>query len=111
MLKVSMASALFVLGMTPAWRWPVSEFGKFRVAEALLTELGCVQVKFVMDKSYIPRFNAAFDHYLMHTGGRGVLDALAKEPLSLTDKQLQASRQTLSKFGNTSAASTWYAAA
>ena len=69
-----------------------------------------VQVKFVLDRTYIPRFNAAFEHYLMHTGGRGVLDALGKEPLNLTDKQLEASRQTLSKFGNTSAASTWYAA-
>ena len=68
------------------------------------------QVKFVLDRSYIPRFNAVFEHYLMHTGGRGVLDALGKEPLNLTDKQLEASRQTLSKFGNTSAASTWYAA-
>ena len=46
----------------------------------------------------------------MHTGGRGVLDALTKEPLSLSEKQLAASRATLHKFGNTSAASTWCAA-
>ena len=66
-----------------------------------------MQVKYLMDRTYVPQFNAAFDHYLMHTGGRGVLDALTKEPLNLSEKQLSASRQTLSKFGNTSAASTW----
>ena len=70
----------------------------------------CMQAKYLRDNTYIPRFNACFEHYLMHTGGRGVLDALTHEPLLLSEKQLSGSRQTLRKFGNTSAASTWCAA-
>ena len=72
---------------------------------ALITAI--LQAKFLKDRSYVPRFNACFEHYLMHTGGRGVLDSLAKEPLALSEKQLSASRQTLARYGNTSAASTW----
>ena len=58
-------------------------------------------------KDYRPDFGYLFDHFLLHTGGRGVLDGLEKN-LRLSEHQMKPARETLSKFGNTSAASTWY---
>eukprot|EP00884_Botryococcus_braunii_P009566 jgi/Botrbrau1/18610/Bobra.0367s0050.1 len=65
------------------------------------------QIKFLMDRKYVPSFKVAFDHFLVHPGGRGVLDSLQKE-LRLTDADVEPARQTLYRFGNVSAASTWY---
>ena len=67
-----------------------------------------VQVKVVLTKGYTPKFNAAFEHFLLHTGGRAVIDEM-EEKLSLTAAQCQPSKDALYRFGNTSAASTWYA--
>ena len=53
---------------------------------------------------------AAFQHYLLHTGGRGVLDVFESK-LGLTPEQVAPSRAALHRFGNTSAASTWRAPA
>eukprot|EP00884_Botryococcus_braunii_P006528 jgi/Botrbrau1/15877/Bobra.40_1s0061.1 len=64
-------------------------------------------MKCYMDKNFTPDFKTAFDHYLLHTGGRAVIDEL-EEKLMLTPKQVQPSKDTLYRFGNTSAASTWY---
>ena len=59
------------------------------------------------DPAYVPSFSTAFEHFLIHTGGRGVLDDLEKT-LRLSEKHMVPSRATLHRFGNTSAASTWY---
>ena len=67
------------------------------------------KVKVVTRKGYSPDFSRAFEHFLLHTGGRGVIDEL-EEKLHLTPKQVQPSKDTLYRFGNTSAASTWCAA-
>ncbi|EIE19204.1 very-long-chain 3-ketoacyl-CoA synthase [Coccomyxa subellipsoidea C-169] len=64
-------------------------------------------VKVVMNKAYVPKFNNAFEHFLLHTGGRAVIDEM-EEKLSLTPAQCQPSKDALYRFGNTSAASTWY---
>ncbi|CAK0783411.1 hypothetical protein CVIRNUC_006610 [Coccomyxa viridis] len=64
-------------------------------------------VKVVLQKGYIPKFNNAFEHFLLHTGGRAVIDEM-EEKLSLTAAQCQPSKDALYRFGNTSAASTWY---
>lgn len=72
-----------------------------------LTSRRDAQAKCAVDKTYVPNFGRAFDHFLLHTGGRGVIDAL-EEHLQLTAKQVQPSKDTLFRFGNTSAASTWY---
>jgi len=64
-------------------------------------------VKVVMNKAYTPKFNKAFEHFLLHTGGRAVIDEM-EEKLSLTPAQCQPSKDALYRFGNTSAASTWY---
>ena len=60
----------------------------------------------VLQKGYIPKFNNAFEHFLLHTGGRAVIDEM-EEKLSLTAAQCQPSKDALYRFGNTSAASTW----
>jgi len=60
-----------------------------------------------MDRKYRPDFSKAFEHFLLHTGGRGVIEEL-EGSLQLDSKQAQPSKDTLWRFGNTSAASTWY---
>jgi hypothetical protein len=57
--------------------------------------------------NFKPKFGDVFDHFLLHTGGPAVLGAIDKA-LGLAPSQLEASRKTLERFGNTSAASTWY---
>ncbi|RWR88843.1 3-ketoacyl-CoA synthase 11 [Cinnamomum micranthum f. kanehirae] len=58
-------------------------------------------------KPYIPDFKLAFEHFCIHAGGRAVLDELQKN-LELSDWQMEPSRMTLYRFGNTSSSSLWY---
>lgn len=59
-------------------------------------------------KPYIPDFQQAFQHVIIHPGGRAVIDAIQQQ-LSLTTKTAEPSRATLYRYGNTSSASIWYA--
>ncbi|GLJ46286.1 hypothetical protein SUGI_0975560 [Cryptomeria japonica] len=58
-------------------------------------------------KPYIPNFKLAFEHFCIHAGGRGVLDELEKN-LGLSKYEMEPSRMTLHRFGNTSSSSLWY---
>ena len=58
-------------------------------------------------KAYIPDFRKAFEHFCIHAGGRGVIDAL-EENLKLTKEDVLPSRHALKYYGNTSSASIWY---
>ncbi|XBI85230.1 hypothetical protein VPH35_093410 [Triticum aestivum] len=58
-------------------------------------------------KPYIPDSRTAFEHFCIHAGGRAVIDKLQKS-LCLSDEQVEASRMTLHRFGNTSSSSLWY---
>ena len=47
------------------------------------------------------------DHWLMHPGGRGILEA-ARRALSLSDEHVAPSRSVLAEFGNTGTASSFF---
>ena len=61
----------------------------------------------VKTSSYIPDFKLAFEHFCIHTGGRGVIDAIEKQ-LELSKEGVTPSRETLYRYGNLSSASIWY---
>lgn len=56
---------------------------------------------------YVPCFKKSFEHFLMHVGGKPVLDQLQRS-LGLTEADMEASRMTLYRYGNTSSSSVWY---
>ncbi|KAK8965950.1 3-ketoacyl-CoA synthase 10 [Platanthera guangdongensis] len=61
----------------------------------------------VSSKPYIPNYRLAFDHLCVHAASKSVLDELEKN-LCLKDTDMEASRSTLHRFGNTSSSSIWY---
>lgn len=58
-------------------------------------------------KAYIPDFKQAFEHFCIHTGGRGVIEEIEKQ-LQLTADQTKPSKEALYRFGNTSSSSIYY---
>ncbi|GIQ87794.1 very-long-chain 3-ketoacyl-CoA synthase, partial [Kipferlia bialata] len=54
-----------------------------------------------------PNFHKVLTHFLIHTGGRAVIDTL-EEQLSLSEQQVAPSRAALYRYGNTSSSSVWY---
>lgn len=59
-------------------------------------------------KAYLPDFNQAFEHFCIHTGGRGVIDGMEKQ-LNLSRESMQPTRDALYRFGNVSSSSIWCA--
>jgi len=57
--------------------------------------------------AYLPDFKKAFQHFCIHAGGRAIIDGL-EENLKLTQEQVEPSRATLYRYGNTSSSSIWY---
>lgn len=57
--------------------------------------------------AYTPDFHKAFEHFCLHAGGKAVIDGI-KESLKLTERDVEASKMTLYRFGNTSSSSIWY---
>ncbi|XP_028777380.1 3-ketoacyl-CoA synthase 10 [Neltuma alba] len=58
-------------------------------------------------KPYIPDYKLAFEHFCVHAASKTILDELQRN-LELSDKNIEASRMTLHRFGNTSSSSIWY---
>ncbi|CAM0902690.1 unnamed protein product [Alopecurus aequalis] len=58
-------------------------------------------------KLYVPDFRTAFEHFCIHAGGRAVIDAV-QSSMCLSDENVEPSRMTLHRFGNTSSSSLWY---
>ncbi|XP_057957689.1 probable 3-ketoacyl-CoA synthase 21 [Malania oleifera] len=56
---------------------------------------------------YMPNFRKAFEHFCIHAGGRAVIQAMEKN-LQLRINDVEASKMTLHRFGNTSSSSVWY---
>ncbi|PWA83217.1 3-ketoacyl-CoA synthase 8 [Artemisia annua] len=56
---------------------------------------------------YIPNYRNAVNHFLPHVGGKPVLDQLQKS-VRFSDADMEPSRMTLYRYGNTSSSSIWY---
>ena len=65
------------------------------------------QVLKIKTKAYIPDFKQAFEHFCIHTGGRGVIEEIEKQ-LQLTEAQTRPSKEALYRYGNTSSSSIYY---
>ncbi|EEF46169.1 3-ketoacyl-CoA synthase 10 [Ricinus communis] len=58
-------------------------------------------------KPYIPDYKLAFEHFCVHGASKVVLDEIQRN-LELSEKNMEASRMALHRFGNTSSSSIWY---
>ena len=77
-------------------------------ASSTLTVAGwLLQMKCVRDKDYVPNFKTAFEHFLVHTGGRAVIEEVEKK-LRLDPADVQPSKETLYRYGNTCCAAVFY---
>ncbi|WZY76615.1 hypothetical protein YC2023_022999 [Brassica napus] len=77
-------------------------------SEQLKYIVSFIKRKWGMQKEvYTPNFKKAFEHFCIHAGGRAIIDGVEKH-LKLDKEDVEASRSTLHRYGNTSSSSLWY---
>ncbi|XP_071742073.1 3-ketoacyl-CoA synthase 10 [Rutidosis leptorrhynchoides] len=59
------------------------------------------------NKPYIPDYKLAFEHFCVQAASKTVINELQRN-LGLSDANVEPSRATLHRFGNTSSSSIWY---
>ncbi|KAG6430380.1 hypothetical protein SASPL_108445 [Salvia splendens] len=67
------------------------------------------QVAYVWGGS-VPELRKGMEHFCIHAGGKAVIEAI-RERLRLRERDVEASKMALWRFGNKSSSSTWYALA
>ena len=85
---------------------PLSEKLLF-AADLVARKLGLAGAAGKGAPAYVPDFSRAFQHLCIHTGGRGVIDAIERQ-LQLPGHIVEPSRAALYRFGNVSSTSIWY---
>ncbi|KAJ0231979.1 3-ketoacyl-CoA synthase 7 [Hirschfeldia incana] len=78
-------------------------------SEQVIYIISFIKRKWGMQKEvlYTPNFKKAFEHFCIHAGGRAIIEGVEKH-LKLDKEDVEASRSTLHRYGNTSSSSLWY---
>lgn len=61
----------------------------------------------MLDSHFMPDFKQSIDHFVIHTGGRAVIEEVQRG-LKLQPVDVQPSKDTLHRFGNTCCAAVFY---